>query len=121
MLDQENLLSDLLNCPNCKSLYDEPNVLPCGKIVCTACLKVILYRINKTCKQFKCLLCTDYHNLPRDNKFPICEPLLRLIKKQSSEDQSNRCELSAALKLNLQSLKTKMNQLKKTVWTGMII
>ncbi len=113
-----NDLNDLLKCPNCNSFYDTPNVLPCGKTICTSCLKIILYKINKTCKQFKCFLCTDYHSLPKDNKFPVCEPLLRLSKKRSNEDYLNRCELSATLKANLNNVKTKMNLLKKSMWTG---
>lgn len=116
MLDAESALSelsDLLICPNCSGAYDEPKVLPCGQIVCTECIAIILYRINKTCKEFKCLLCTDYHKLPMGAKmeFPTCEPLLKLIKKRSTT-------LNKDLKSNLAGLWNKMNQLKKDVNCG---
>ena len=106
-------LSDLLICPNCSGAYDEPKVLPCGQIVCTKCIAIILYRINKTCKEFKCLLCTDYHKLPVGTKmeFPTCEPLLKLVRKRSNT-------LAKDLKSHLAGLRGKLDQLKKDVCCG---
>ena len=122
MFESENELSEFLKCPNCRNEYDEPKILPCGKIVCTECIAILLYRINKTSKQFKCLLCTDYHTLPKGSQFPTCEPLVKLIKKCSSEDQtSHGCSLNDTLKMNLKNIKTKMNQLKKDTFNGLDI
>lgn len=118
MLDQESDLSELLSCPNCKRIYDEPNILPCGKIVCKECVKIILYKINKTSKQFKCLLCTDYHQLPKASQFPICEPLVKMIKKHATELYSNNCQLNQNLTQNMKRIKSQVNQLKKDMLNG---
>ena len=118
MLEQENELSELLNCQNCSCTFDEPKILPCGKIVCTDCISIILHRINKTQKDFKCLLCLNYHELPKGNIFPTCDPLVNLCKKRSSRMQTNRCELTEILKNNLKNMKSKMNQLKKEICNG---
>ena len=109
-------MSDILNCPNCKKIYDEPKMLPCGKVVCTDCLSIILYKVNRTSKEFKCLLCTEYHSLPKSGKFPTCEPLMNLIRKKPND--IFRCEALENLRSNLKQIQHEVVLLKKDMNNG---
>jgi hypothetical protein len=115
MYDEENSLSEALICPNCNSPYDEPKILPCGKIVCNECIAIIICRNNKACKKFKCL-CDQSHQLPPKGEFPTCGPLLKLIQKRM--DSNSRLNLSQCLKENIGKLKAKMNEYTKDIYSG---
>jgi hypothetical protein len=55
MITNENI-SDLIKCLNCKRIYDDPKLLPCGYTICKSCLTECL-----TLPQVNCKYCSTTH------------------------------------------------------------
>lgn len=84
MFYSENDILSELKCPICKDIFDEPKLLECGYAICNQCiLSHIETKQTKLTNEFKCLLCSEVHELPK-NGFTVCKPLLKLLAKSSN-------------------------------------
>jgi hypothetical protein len=62
MYYQEKEVINILNCKNCQERLVEPKLLPCGKSICSLCLKLLV--INN--KMFDCFVCKEKHEMPKN-------------------------------------------------------
>ena len=113
MYYEENQISKYLLCPKCLIKYDEPKMLPCGRIVCNNCILTFLDSVNTThAKDFKCILCPDLHMWPR-LEFPTCEPLALLLLEKPND--ISRGEAADNLRQNLNELQNQLDEFANTV------
>ena len=60
MFYSEDQISKYLLCQKCENRFDEPSVLPCGKMVCSTCVQDLTKRFLDN--QFKCICLNDHVN-----------------------------------------------------------
>ena len=82
MFYQEDKVNNVLKCSNskCRQRLDEPKMLPCGEIICSACVSLI----QTTNSMFRCLICDKMHIMP-DEGLPTNKNLSTLISMQPSD------------------------------------
>lgn len=51
------MLREILKCPHCSSMLDEPKLLPCGASMCLKCLQALNFQIEK------CPICKNKHKI----------------------------------------------------------
>jgi hypothetical protein len=61
MFYQEKEVINILNCKNCQERLVEPKLLPCGKSICSLCLKLLIIKD----KMFDCFVCKEKHEMPK--------------------------------------------------------
>lgn len=86
MFFEEEYINNLLKCHKCIqnfSKYDQPKSLPCGKIICDKCEKLIFKESNKE-RKFKCTLCSNEHSIP-DEGFNLNDLAYSLMTAKPKE------------------------------------
>ena len=96
MFFQEAEIDDILKCEKCKNKFDEPRSLPCGSLVCNACLDTLLRLIGQNDSSFKCTLCQATH---KNGEFPENKSIKKLLGK--SAIQVYRSDLVEKFQSNL--------------------
>ncbi len=77
MFYEQNKIEPFLKCSKCYEKFDEPRVLPCGKTVCSLCLKTLITDKKKEgC--FECCMCQASHNT--NAEFPVNELVKGLMR-----------------------------------------
>jgi hypothetical protein len=74
MAYSEKELNNIFDCNNCKQIFDEPRILPCGFSICSSCVANIHFYADNT---FNCSLCSKKHVLPEEG-FPVNRSLISL-------------------------------------------
>jgi len=81
---QEAFVKELIECPICSKQFDEfdslPLVLECGETCCASCLTTYLKKHTQKNNKFKCIKCTQTHELPNHSRFPTNLLILQLAK-----------------------------------------
>ena len=73
MFYEESQIREFLNCPKCSKRYDEPKILPCGKVICNTCINSY-----SGTPEFCCSFCRELHKIPNCG-LPICELRMNLL------------------------------------------
>jgi hypothetical protein len=103
MFYEEHQINKLLNCSKCSQRFDVPKVLPCGKKICMQCIQIIkIIDSDDELAQFKCLMCSDEHVMPK-NGFPTCETLMILLNEKPNEVYRSQ---------NVETLKKNVNEIR---------
>jgi hypothetical protein len=80
---KSHLIQELLECPICFNLFDNPHVLPCQHTYCKACINTLF---DKTAKTLDCPICRVKHNLPKGvDSLTANFTIKRLIELESME------------------------------------
>lgn len=114
MISFEALIEDL-KCPECEKEFEIPQILTCGKVICSECLTKILDQNIDDLDQFKCVCCNDLHKIPV-NGFPVCEPLMKILKKTSKKVACNEREIK--MKATFNELGTLLNEIENNFKNG---
>lgn len=110
MFYEESQISGYLNCPKCLKRYDEPKILPCGKIICNTCINTF-----SGVEKFMCPFCNEAHQIPKKG-LPICE--LRLNLLLTTPEEVYRGKNVEDLKQALKNLILKTQQLNQFLKNG---
>jgi hypothetical protein len=104
MFFSESQIKDETTCQKCKTIFNDPRVLPCGESICNKC---ILNGISDK-NEFNCLCCVEMHNVPR-NGFPVNKSMLSLLRmKPKVEIKFNVWE---EFKKNFKQMKDNLDKL----------
>lgn len=114
MISFDALIEDL-KCPECEKEFGIPQILTCGKVICSECLTKVLDQNIDDLDQFKCVCCNDLHKIPA-NGFPVCEPLMRILKKTSKIVACNEREIE--MKATFNELGTLLNEIENIFRNG---
>ncbi len=80
---KSHLIQELLECPVCFNLFENPHVLPCQHTYCKACINSLF---DKTSKTLNCPICRVKHNLPNGvDSLTANFTIKRLIELESME------------------------------------
>ena len=112
MFYEESQIEKFLKCPHCKERYNLPKILPCGKVLCTDCLKLVV-----SSPEFICMYCNETH-LILSNKLPTCELRLSLLLKSPEELLIYRGKTAEDLKANLKKILNTTRELNKLLDNG---
>ena len=115
MFYEESQIEKFLKCPHCNERYNLPKILPCGKVLCTDCLKLVV-----SSPEFICLYCNEMH-LISSNKLPTCELRLSLLLKSPEELLIYRGKTAENLKANLKKILNKTSELNKVLDNGAVL
>lgn len=116
MFYEEQQINKYLLCPKCQTRFDEPKILPCGKIVCNNCILTYLDSVTTSnSKDFKCIVCTELHSWPRQ-EFPTCEQLAALLLEKPND--ISRGEAADNLRQNIIDLQNQLDELNSTMQNG---
>ena len=85
MFYKEETINDNLKCQICHKKYVSPSMLPCGDSICQHHLTKVISILPSDSKEFKCPLCLEVHDLPKNNSFPENKMILRMIKQKPTE------------------------------------
>ena len=106
MFYEQNKIEAFLKCSKCHEKFDEPRVLPCGKTVCSLCLKTLTTDKKKEgC--FECCMCQASHN--KNAEFPVNE----LVKGLMRTCEVLRSDLVKKFKANLKDINLKKAEFKE--------
>lgn len=64
-ISKSTLLQELLECPICMNLYENPHVLPCQHTFCKKCLVAMQNNESNLKTTVDCPICRTKHNLPK--------------------------------------------------------
>ena len=110
MFFEETYIKNLLKCNQCNEKFDDyeqPRSLPCGKIICSLCVDKIEKEAIKS--KFKCIICSNEHQIPKEG-FGINDLALHLLTSKAKEMwRGKRYE---QLKINLQKIEALTRELK---------
>jgi hypothetical protein len=110
MFFEETYIKNLLKCNQCNEKFDDyeqPRSLPCGKIICSLCVDKIEKEAIK--RKFKCIICSNEHQIPKEG-FGINDLALHLLTSKAKEMwRGKRYE---QLKINLQKIEALTRELK---------
>ena len=83
MVDERSEIALLIKCPECDTQFFEPLMLPCGYVVCKACMRksLVIKSSGVNCKS-----CSRIHLLPI-NGFPSSKLTLQLLEIVSRSQQ----------------------------------
>ena len=115
MFYEEEQLNKKLICPHCSKRFDEPLLLPCANLICQRCITSIKHTLSSKFNRFPCPLCNDYHDFPT-SQFPVCKPVKDILDQQPKEVY--RGILAEKLKLNLNDIRIKINELNGDINDG---
>lgn len=106
MFYEQNKIEPFLKCSKCYEKFDEPRVLPCGKTVCSLCLKTLITDKKKEgC--FECCMCQASHNT--NAEFPVNE----LVKGLMRTCEVLQSDLVKKFKANLKDINLKKAEFKE--------
>lgn len=100
MFYEENQINKLLNCSKCNIKFDVPKVLPCGKKICSKCVKLI--KLEDDLREFECIMCSEEHVMPKSG-LPTCETLSVLLLEKPNEVYRSQ---------NVEKLKKNLNEIR---------
>ena len=95
MFYQEDIISELITCPQCKQAYNDPRTLPCGEFMCNKCIQSLI----KKQKSFKCTSCNTTHKQPA-NGFVKTSRLNNILKTKPNEVYASQTAMEMKEKLN---------------------
>ena len=112
MFYEEKEISDHLKCPHCRKIFVDPRILDCGESVCNFCIMLIL---NKEKTGLKCVLCNDFHEVPKNGfKKNVC--LAKLVEIKPNE--VSRSKEASEFKSVLNSIFEKNKLMETDLKTG---
>ena len=112
MFYAENVISDLMICPCCKKVYNDPRLVDCGESMCNDC---IFLRLNKERNGFNCVICHELHELPK-NGFRKNQRLAKLV--EIKPDEVTRSPIANELKAQLNRIHEKIKILENDLKIG---
>ena len=83
--DREEIVA-VLKCPECRHMFTEPWVLPCGQTMCRPCVEK---ELDRAANGLTCKLCAEFHSMPQEG-FPPNKRLALLLDKQPREVYRNK-------------------------------
>lgn len=104
--NKSSLLQELIECPICFNLFDNPHVLPCQHTFCKACIDPLYKTIDKS---LDCPICRMKHSLPNGIEGLTANfTIKRLIELESIEsaaraEREKEKERAALASLNIKS------------------
>ncbi len=101
-------IQEILKCPVCKTVFDDPRMLPCGDSICFGCLILIKDRNNN--EQFHCPECGDLFVIKESNNLPVNKILKKQLNIEAKEVYRN--EFVEELKTNLGILHKQTTELQ---------
>jgi hypothetical protein len=105
MFYQEKKITELICCPICNNIYQDPRILSCGETICAHC---ILRLLNKDSTGLTCKFCNEFHQIPK-NDFTINQRISKLISMRPKEVYRGKSIQN--FKSDLDTIKEKMDAL----------
>jgi len=106
MFFEENVISSILLCQNCRQKLDDPRVVPCGATICTACIE------NNS---FICRFCESLHS-ETDSGFPVNKMVKELLAQESKSVY--RGKNVEEFKRNLEWIRFNVKKFEMNIQTG---
>ena len=100
MTNQAQTIDDLI-CSGCNDIFIAPRQLPCNKSLCTSCITLI-----ENPNEFKCILCNQIHQIPKNN-FPTNDQLTEKLNKLKEFNSTKEVQ---ELKSTLNNIEAKLKQ-----------
>ena len=105
MFYDKDEIDELLKCPDCREIFVEPHMLPCGHHMCDTCIRA---STDGQTSSFLCKMCGDGHPVPRDG-FPVSKVMLQLLEKKPREVyRSNSVERLKSLLGDIKETRTSL-------------
>ena len=112
MFYQVDQIESKLTCPTCSNRFNEPKILPCGRIVCLQCIQKV---VDMKSLDFICFLCDETHQVPKQG-FPTCSLISELIKETPYEIY--RGKSAETLKTYLRDIQFQIDDLNNNLNNG---
>ena len=81
MFYEEEKINDIIKCPLCMKMFDDPRMVECGESMCNSCIMLLLNK-EKTGLNFK--VWNAFHEMPK-NGFKKNHRLIKLIAIKPNE------------------------------------
>jgi hypothetical protein len=108
-------VNDVITCPVCREIYNDPRNLPCGEAACNNCILKLIELSNG--EDFECSICSNKHDKPVGNReFFLVIPLVKLIKARAEHVYRN--QNVDDLKAKLAEINSKSNKFKQHLGRG---
>jgi hypothetical protein len=110
-VSHESSISELIKCPLCRQVYQDPRMLPCGYSLCERC--ILSLTDNLDIDEFDCQLCLDTHTITSTvanklQQFPLNLFIVELCSRAPHLVQTNE------LKDKLSVLDSSYKELERT-------
>lgn len=116
MFFQQEQIEKNLQCKICHEILRAPKLLPCGEAVCEECiLNFIRIQVIPN-QEFKCPVCKDIHDIPRNRKFPSIKSIESIL--QQRPNQIVPCKLVKKFHQDLDENQNMLMDLKEFVHGG---
>ena len=96
MFYEEKDINELLLCFNCKAVYEDPHLLPCGETLCLKCINALH---DESLKGLLCPFCSNTH-LMNQTEFKPNKTILKLMTKKPNEIYRGRAAEKLRNQLN---------------------
>ena len=107
MFYEENQINEVIRCPYCQNKYNDPRLVECSSSFCMSCIELL---IKNGENGFKCPICRQFHEIPR-NGYLKNSNLAKLCEMKANE--VSRGSLADSLKAQLDEIKLKLAVLAK--------